>query len=140
MCNSTTGFGLIDRTIDLFHDTRHLCTRFTVDGIKATFACFLRGQTEFAGTGNGGRVCLFSQNETTILVMQNVQISFVKFYVIIARCEDMYGRYCIQRHIDHFHPSSSLKLKVLHLLLSRMNLSNGRKIALFFSYHFFLKP
>lgn len=84
MCNSTTGFGLIDRTIDLFHDTRHLCTRFTVDGIKATFPCFLRGQTEFAGTGNGGRVCLFSQNETTILVMQNVQISFVKLYVIIA--------------------------------------------------------
>jgi len=72
--------------------------------------------------------------------MQNVQISFVKFYVIIARREDMYGRYCIQRHIDHFHPSSSLKLKVLHLLLSRMNLSNGRKITLLFSYHFFLKP
>ena len=72
--------------------------------------------------------------------MQNVQISFVKFYVIIA------GRFggrhegCIQRHIDHFHPSSSLKLKVLHPLLSRMNLSNGRKIALLSSYHFFLKP
>lgn len=139
MCNSTTGFGLIDRPIDLFHDTRHLCTRFTVDGIKATFPCFLRGQTEFAGTGNGGRVCLFSQNETTILVMQNVQISFVKFYVII---EGRFGgrhEACIQRHIDHFHPSSSLKLKVLHLLLSRMNLSNGRKIALLFSYHFFPK-
>ena len=83
MCNSTTGFGLIDRTIDLFHDTRHLCTRFTVDGIKATFPCFLRGQTEFAGTGNGGRVCLFSQNETTILVMQNVQISFASFMSLL---------------------------------------------------------
>ena len=112
MCNSTTGFGFIDRPIDLFHYTRHLCTRFMVDGINATSRVFSGDKQKFAGTSNGGRVGLFSQNETTILVMQNVQINFVKFYVIIARCEDMYGRYCIERHTDHFHAFSSLRLKV----------------------------
>ena len=36
---------------------------------------------------------------------------FVKFYIIIARCEDMYGRYCIQSPNDHFHPYYRLKIK-----------------------------
>ena len=86
VCNSAIGFNLLSRPIDLFYDTRHLCTRFRVDGIKATSRAFSGDKQKFAGTSNGGRVCLFFQNETTILVMQNVQIRFIKFYVIIARC------------------------------------------------------
>ena len=31
--------------------------------------------------------------------------SFDKFHVIIACCEDIYGRYCIEKkNNDHFHP------------------------------------
>ena len=46
--------------MDLIHDTHHLCTRSRIDGIKA----MSRGK--FANTSNRGRLCLFSQNETTI--------------------------------------------------------------------------
>ena len=131
MCNSAIGFDLLNRPIDLFYDIRHLCTRFRVDGIKATSRAFSGDKQKFAGTSNGGRVSLFFQNETTILVMQNVQIRFVKFYVIIARCEDMYGRYCIKRHTDHFHALSSLILKKT---VVQNESCKGRKITLLTSY------
>ena len=36
-------------------------------------------KTKFASTSNRGRNCLFSQNETTILVMQHVQFEFPEF-------------------------------------------------------------
>ena len=44
---------------------------------------------KFANTSNHGRVCLSSPNDKTILNLQNVQF---KFHVIIACCEDIYGR------------------------------------------------
>ena len=42
---------------------------------------------KFANTSNRGRVCLFSQNETTILIMQNVQMMFcqlLRHYILLA--------------------------------------------------------
>ena len=36
-------------------------------------------KTKFVNTSNRGRNCLFSKNETTILVMQNVQFEFPEF-------------------------------------------------------------
>ena len=36
-------------------------------------------KTKFANTSNRGRNCLLSQNETTILVMQNLQFEFPEF-------------------------------------------------------------
>ena len=50
--------------IALIHDTRNLCTRFRVDGIKAM---------SLANRINRGRVCLHCQKGTTILLLQNVQ-------------------------------------------------------------------
>ena len=50
--------------IALIHDTRHVRTRFRVDGIKAM---------SLANRINRGRVCLHCQKGTTILLLQNVQ-------------------------------------------------------------------
>ena len=49
-----------------------------INGIKAT-SRGISGQTSdkiVTKTSNNGRVCWFSQNETTILVLQNVQFEF----------------------------------------------------------------
>ena len=46
------------RPIDLIHDTRHLCTRSRIDGIKA-MSCDISGGKQvikFANTSNRGRV------------------------------------------------------------------------------------
>ena len=53
----------ITRTIDLIHDTRHLCTRSKIDGIKAMSRGISGGKQviKFANTSNRGRVCLFYQ-------------------------------------------------------------------------------
>ena len=63
-----------------------------------------RGQTGdnfFCNTRNCGRVCLFSQNKTTIFAKCIVRVS-TSLNVGIACCEDMYGRYCIlKRNNDH---------------------------------------
>ena len=66
---------------------RHIFARIKVHGIKAMSRGYLVGQT----SGRGG-VCLFSQKETTILVVQN----FAKFYSTIACYKDIYGSYCIK--------------------------------------------
>ena len=67
--------------IDFIRDTRHFCTRLRIDR---------------------GGVCLSSQNNKTILNLQNVQF---KFRVIITYCEDLYRRYCIKKNDnDHFYP------------------------------------
>ena len=50
--------------IALIHDTRHVRTRFRIDGIKAM---------SLANRINRGRVCLHCQKGTTILLLQNVQ-------------------------------------------------------------------
>jgi len=53
---------------------------------------------KFANTSNRGRVCLFSQNKLAILVTQNEQFDYTdKLYVIIACCEDIYVRLCMQK-------------------------------------------
>ena len=40
-----------------------------------------------------------------LMVTQNVWLNCDKIYVIIACCEDIYGRFCIKkRNNDHFHP------------------------------------
>ena len=55
-------------SIDLIHDTRHLCMRLRIDGILAVSRRFSRGKQwiKFANARNRGRVSLFSQNERTI--------------------------------------------------------------------------
>ena len=51
-----------------------MCIR--IDGIKVMPPGISGGKQcdKFANTCNHGRVCLFSQNETMMLVMQNVQL------------------------------------------------------------------
>ena len=40
-----------------------------------------------------------------LMVTQNVWLNCDKIYVIIACCEDIYGRFCIKKsNNDHFHP------------------------------------
>ena len=54
--------------IDIIHDTRYLCTRFRIDGIKAMLRRNLgsKQRVKFANARNRGRLCLSSQNETAI--------------------------------------------------------------------------
>ena len=57
-------------SIDLIHNTRHLCTRFMIAGIKAMSRGISGGKQVpigyplgcFLNTDNRSRVCLFSQN------------------------------------------------------------------------------
>ena len=53
----------ITRIVDLIHDTRHLCTRSKIDGIKAMSRGISGGKQviKFVNTSNRGRVCLFYQ-------------------------------------------------------------------------------
>ena len=59
-----------------------------------------------ANARNRGRPCLCCQNKTTILLTSKKYISsFDNIYVIIVCCEDIYGRYSIQRSKDvYFYP------------------------------------
>ena len=54
--------------IDLIHDTHNLRTRFRTDGIKAMSRGISGGKQKikFTNTRNRGRLCLFSEDETTI--------------------------------------------------------------------------
>ena len=69
---------MYSNSVALIHDTRHLRTRFRVDGIKAMSRGISGGKQvkKFANRNNRGRVCLFCQNGTTILLLQNVQFEF----------------------------------------------------------------
>ena len=67
--------------IAFIHDTRHPCTRFRIDGIKAMSRSISGGKQviKFADTENHVGVCLlpfFKHHKTTTLVMQNVQFEF----------------------------------------------------------------
>ena len=55
-------------TIDLLHDTRHLCMRFRIDGMKAMSRGISEGKQKikFANARNCRRLCLLSQNKTMI--------------------------------------------------------------------------
>ena len=57
---------------------RSLNASFRIDGIKAITSDISGGKqaTTFGNTSNRRRVCLFYQNEKTILVLQNVQFEF----------------------------------------------------------------
>ena len=61
--------------MDLIYAPRHLCKRFGIDKIKAMTRGIPGGKQViiFANTNNRGGICLFSQNEVTILVLQNAQ-------------------------------------------------------------------
>ena len=52
--------------MDVIHDTRHLCTCFWTDKIKARSRGISGGKQkiEFANARNRGRLCLFSLNES----------------------------------------------------------------------------
>ena len=66
--------------MDLIHDdTHHLCSHFSINGIKANIHWYFRGKQtiKFAISRNRLQLCLFSRNETTIdSVMQNVRFEF----------------------------------------------------------------
>ena len=68
------------RTIELIHDTRHLCTRSKIDGIKAMSRGISGGKqvVKFANTSNRGRVCLFIKRDDDFIVIQ----SYGKIYII----------------------------------------------------------
>ena len=55
--------------IDIIYDTRHLCSPFRIDGTKAMSRGISGGKQviKFANASNRGRLCLFSQNEMTVL-------------------------------------------------------------------------
>ena len=86
--------------IDLIHDTRHLCTRSRIDGLKPMSRGISGGKqvVKFANTSNHCRVCLFYH---FIVYISGLG----KIYVITVCHEDIYGRSCIQKsNDDHFHP------------------------------------
>ena len=60
----------IKRTIDLIHDTRHLCTRSKIDGIKAMSRGISGGKqvVKFANTGNRGPI----KRDDDFIVIQSV--------------------------------------------------------------------
>ena len=123
------------QTIDIIHDTCHLCTRFRIDGIKAMSHGFSGGKQniKFAKARNRGRLCLFSQNETKrkddLIVMQNVRfwVSTKSVNVINVCCMDIYRTVATAskkvKMITSIHnlPLSSLIQNVVHFLLSRIN-------------------
>ena len=51
--------GVSEQGIDPIHDTRHLCTRFRIDGIKAMSRGISGGKQKikFANARNRGRLC-----------------------------------------------------------------------------------
>ena len=73
-----------------------------------------------ANTINRGRVCLLSQNLTS-----NVQLELSKFFVVIVCCEDIYGRFWIQKsNNDHLYLWVAIivcKIKSYYFLLSAIN-------------------
>ena len=103
--------------IALIHDTRHVRTRFRVDGIKAM---------SLANRINRGRVCLHCQKGTTILLLQNVQFELrqvVTPFLIAVRTSTVTTASRKETTISssHYLPLSSLKWNVLSFLFSRMN-------------------
>ena len=58
--------------IDRIHDTHHICTCFRIDGIKAMSRGISGGKQKIklANLRNRGRLCLFSQNKTTIFILK----------------------------------------------------------------------
>ena len=54
--------GVSEHGLDLIHDTRRLCTRARIDGIKAMSRGISGGKQKitFANARNRGRLCLFS--------------------------------------------------------------------------------
>lgn len=56
---------------ELIHDTHHLCTCFRIAGLKAMSYGNSGGKQliNLANMSNGSQFCVFSQDETTILVM-----------------------------------------------------------------------
>ena len=118
--------------IDLIHDTRHLCTRSRIDGIKAMSRGTSRGKQviKIANTSNHCRVCLFYQNETTIFNKHakfrvGVSKSFILLFVVrkstVATAFNEI--YMINfTHTEQF-AITVFKINVLHLLLSRIRMN-----------------
>ena len=99
------------KTIDLLHDTCHLYTRLSSDRIEVMSLRISGGKRviEFANMSNRGRGFLFSENKTTILVLQNLQFKFQN--VLPQYC--YMSLYCIQKETmissTHSLPLSSLR-------------------------------
>ena len=121
------------QTIDRIHDTRHLCTRFRIDGRKAMSRGIFKGasQKTIVNARNRGRLCLFPQNETKrnddLIAMQNVRFEFRQINIIIVCCKDIYRTVATAfkkvKMVTSTHnlPLSSLIQKVVLFLLSRIN-------------------
>ena len=119
----------ITRTIDLIHDTRHLCKRSKIDGIKAMSRGISKGKQviKFANTSNRDRVCLFYQTRRRFHSYPCQSVG--EIYVITVWHWDIYGRYCICKVTmitpTHILTLSSSRWKGLHFLLSRINNSTA---------------
>ena len=78
MNSSLLRIGTLFKPIDCIQDTCHLCTHSRIDGIKA-MSSGISGSKQaikFANTRNSGQVTSYSQNEMTILVIEDVQFKF----------------------------------------------------------------
>ena len=128
--------------MDLIHDTRHLCTRSRIDGIK-TMSRGISGIKQMIKL----RVIAvdWSKLHDDLIVMQNVHFEFRlacenirfssllaagdarmkrrkrldKIYVTLLYCENIHG--CYWTTSTHILPLSSLRWQVFHFLLSRVN-------------------
>ena len=78
--------------MNLIHDTRHLYTRFRIDGIKAMLRSISGGKQviKFDNTSNCSRVLLFYQNKTNELIfMQKLQFKVEQKICYILFAETM---------------------------------------------------
>ena len=132
----------IDRCITWIYVICMKQTLFTIPaifshGIKAVSRGISRGKQviKFANTSNCGWVCLFllSKWEDGLMVMQNVQFKFWQnlcHYCLLHKKGHLHcmvataSRKVTTINSTHNLPLSSLRCKVLHFLLSRMNKLN----------------
>ena len=87
----------ITRTIHLIYDTRYLCTRSRIDGIKAMNSRGISGGKQvikFANTSNAVEFVYSIKRDDDFIVIQSVG----KIYVFTVCHEDIYDRYCIFTH------------------------------------------
>ena len=121
----------ITRTIDLIHDTRHLCTRSKIDGIKAMSRGISGGKQviKFTNTSNRGRVCLFYQTRRRFhshaKCIHRVLARFTPllFTMRTSTVATAYNKVTMITS-THILTLSSLRWNGLHFLLSRINKLN----------------
>ena len=116
-----------------------MCIR--IDGIKVMSPGISGGKQviQFANTCSRGGVCLCMRQRCYSCKMYSS--SFDKFYCIIVHCEDMYGHCCIQKGNNIITYTTIIfvfKIKVLNVLLSKINKLNNNFFYFLEFYHLFV--